>query len=305
MSTLPGVAAGFVEASVRVATPLALAALGETLAERGGTINLGIEGSMLAGALASALAAGAWGPDAGLLAGALAGLALAALFAAVAIGARANQIITGTAVSLLATGLTGAVYRRAYGNAGATLTIPTLPALSVPGLDQIPIVGRALFAQALPTYLVYLAVPLLWWVLSRTRWGLGLSAAGESAVAARAHGVPVSRVRIVAVMAGGAMAGLGGATLVLAQVGTFAEQMTAGRGFIAIAIVVLGGWHPVRVAAAALLFGAAAALQFLFQALGTPVPYQLFLMMPYLLALAALAGRIGRVRAPAALGQDL
>lgn len=305
MSTLPGVAAGFVEASVRVATPLALAALGETLAERGGTINLGIEGSMLAGALASALAAGAWGPDAGLLAGALAGLALAALFAAVAIGARANQIITGTAVSLLATGLTGAVYRRVYGNAGATLTIPTLPALSVPGLDQIPIVGHALFAQALPTYLVYLTVPLLWWVLSRTRWGLGLSAAGESAVAARAHGVPVSRVRIVAVMAGGAMAGLGGATLVLAQVGTFAEQMTAGRGFIAIAIVVLGGWHPVRVAAAALLFGAAAALQFLFQALGTPVPYQLFLMMPYLLALAALAGRIGRVRAPAALGQDL
>jgi simple sugar transport system permease protein len=305
MTDIASVGTGFVEASVRVATPLALAALGETLAERGGTINLGIEGSMLAGALAAALPSGAWGAEAGLLGGALAGLTLAALFAAVAIGARANQVITGTAVSLLATGLTGAVYRRVYGNAGAALSIPTLPALSVPGLHQLPIVGRALFAQALPTYLVYLAVPLLWWVLARTRWGLALSAAGESVPAALAHGVPVARVRIVAVMVGGAMAGLGGATLVLAQVGTFAEQMTAGRGFIAIAIVVLGGWQPVRVAAAALLFGAAAALQFLFQALGTPVPYQLFLMMPYLLALGALAGRIGRVRAPAALGQDL
>jgi len=305
VSDVTGIAAGFIEASVRVATPLALAALGETLAERGGMINLGIEGAMLGGALAAALASGAMGPEAGLLAGAAAGMLLATLFGGVAIGARANQIITGTAVTLLATGLTGAIYRRVYGNAGAALTIPTLPTLAIPGLSRIPIAGQALFAQALTTYLVYLLVPLLWWLLNRTRWGLALSAAGEAPGAAAAHGVPVRRVRMTAVVAGGAMTGLGGATLVLAQVGTFAEQMTAGRGFIAIAIVVLGAWQPLRVAAAALLFGAAAALQFLFQALGTPVPYQFFLMMPYLLALAALAGRIGRVRAPAALGQDL
>lgn len=305
MSGASGIAAGFIEAAVRVATPLALAALGETVAERGGTINLGIEGSMLGGALAAALASAAAGPEAGLLAGAAAGVALAAVLAGVAIGARANQIIAGTAVTLMATGLTGAIYRRVYGNAGAALTIPTLPVLPIPGLSQIPVVGQAFFAQSAATYLVYLSVPLLWWLLDRTRWGLALSAAGEAPAAASAHGVPVKRVRMTAVLIGGAMAGLGGASLVLAQVGTFAEQMTAGRGFIAIAIVVLGAWQPLRVAAAALLFGAAAALQFLFQALGTPVPYQFFLMMPYLLALGALAGRIGRVRAPAALGQDL
>ncbi|HKV75838.1 MAG TPA: ABC transporter permease [Gemmatimonadales bacterium] len=305
MTESAGAVAGFIEAAVRVATPLALAALGETLAERGGIINLGIEGSMLAGALAAAIASGAAGPGAGLLAGAAAGLALAAVFAGTAIGARANQIIAGTAVTLLATGLTGAIYRRVYGNAGAALTIPTLPALPIPGLSRLPLIGPAFFAQAVPTYLCYLSIPLLWWVLERTRWGLALSAAGEAPAAAAAHGVAVRRVRFSAVVAGGAMAGVGGASLVLAQVGTFAEQMTAGRGFIAIAIVVLGAWQPLRVAAAALLFGAAAALQFLFQALGTPVPYQFFLMLPYLLALAALAGRIGRVRAPAALGQDL
>lgn len=305
MIDLLDVSAGFAEATFRVATPLALAALGETLAERSGMINLGIEGSMLGGALAAALAAGSAGPEWGLVAGVMAGLLFAALFAAVAVGARANQIIAGTAITLLATGLTGAVYRQVYGNAGAALSLPTLPILSIPGLDQIPIVGRALFAQALPTYLVYLSAAVIWFLLSRTRWGLGLSASGESPEAALAHGIAVRRIRAIAVMAGGGLAGLAGATLVLAQVGTFAEQMTAGRGFIAIAIVVLGGWQPWRVTLAALLFGAAAALQFLFQALGTAVPYQFFLMMPYLLALAVLAGRFGRVRAPAALGVDL
>jgi simple sugar transport system permease protein len=296
---------GFAEASFRVATPLALAALGETLAERGGIINLGVEGAMLAGALGAAVTASARGPEWGLLAGLFAGSAIAAVFAGVAIGARANQIITGTAVTLLASGLTGAVYRRVYGNAGVALSLPTLPVLAIPGLQRIPVLGRALFAQALPTYLVYLSAAVIWFVLTRTRWGLGLSAAGESPSAAMAHGISVRRVRALAVLAGGALAGMGGATLVLAQVGTFAEQMTAGRGFIAIAIVVLGGWRPWRVVVASILFGAAAALQFLFQALGTTVPYQVFLMMPYLLALAVLASRFGRTRAPAALGVDL
>jgi general nucleoside transport system permease protein len=298
-----GILTGFTEAAVRVATPLALAALGETVAERSGVINLGIEGSMLAGALASAIVATAGGPVEGLVAAAGAGLLLALLFAAVAVGARGDQIITGTAVTLLATGVTGTVYRRVFGNAGVSLTMPTLGPIRVPLLADVPVVGAAFFDQPVTTYLVYGLVPLLWVLLYRTRWGLGLRAAGESIEAARAQGVAVERSRVVAVGIGGALAGLGGGALVLAQVGTFAEQMTAGRGFIAIAIVVLGAWHPVRVAVAALLFGAASALQFLFQSLGVPVPYQLFLMLPYLLALAALAGRIGRVRSPAALGK--
>jgi general nucleoside transport system permease protein len=144
---------------------------------------------------------------------------------------------------------------------------------------------------------------LVWWVLFRTRMGLALRATGEAAAMARATGVRTTLIRSVATVIGGAFVGLGGATLVLAQVGTFAERMTAGRGFLAIAIVVLGRWHPGGIAVAALLFGLATALQFLFQALGVQAPYQLFLMLPYLLTLLALAGAVGRVRAPADLGR--
>jgi simple sugar transport system permease protein len=175
----------------------------------------------------------------------------------------------------------------------------------MPGLSRLPLGGPALFAQPLPTYLALLAVPLLWWFLFRTRPGLALRAVGESPASAPAAGVPVRRMQALATIAGGAFAGLAGGTLVLAQVGTFAERMTAGRGFIAIAIVVLGRWHPVGVLLAALLFGGATALQFLFQAAGLDVPYQLFLMLPYLLTLVLLAGVAGGVRAPAALGRTV
>lgn len=295
---------GFLAAAVRIATPLLFAALGETLAERGGVLNLGLEGAMLAGALGAALGAAAGGPWTGVLAAMVAAVAVTALFAAVAVGAGANQAIAGTATTLLAVGLTGAVYRRTIGAAGAEAALPTLAAAPVPGLAAIPVLGPALFAQPVLVYLAYGVVPIVWWVLFRTRWGLGLRAAGESVAAARAAGVAVRRTRLLAVLVGGALAGLGGASLVLAQVGTFTERMTAGRGFVAIAIVVLGRWHPVGVAAAALLFGVASALQFVFQALGPAVPYQLFLMLPYLLALLALAGAVGRARGPAELGRE-
>ena len=297
------VLSGFLAATVRIATPLALAALGEAVSERGGTINLGIEGAMLAGALAAAVAAAASGPEAGLAAAALAGLAVAAVFALVAIGAGADQIITGTAMTLGAVGLTGAVFRAAFGSAGAGLTLPLLEPIALPGLSGIPVLGEALFRQPLPTYLAFTAAPAGWWLLFRTRWGRALRAAGEDAESARAAGVPVRRVRAAAVLLGGALAGLGGGSLVLAQVGTFAEKMTAGRGFVAIAIVVLGRWHPAGALAAALLFAALQALQFVFQAMGLDVPYQLFLMLPYVLTLLALAGAVGRARPPAELGR--
>ena len=297
------VTSGFLAASVRVATPLLLAALGETVAERAGVINLGIEGAMLCGALASAIGAswgGAWaGVGAAMLAGALASW----VFALVAIRGRADQIITGTAITLGAVGLTGAVYRAVFGAAGAALSIPTLPAIRVPLLNQIPFVGAALFGQPATTYLGFLAVPCIWWLLYRTREGLAMRAAGESLPGARAAGVAITAVRSRATIIGGALAGIAGASLVLAQVGTFAERMTAGRGFVAIAIVVLGRWSPIGVLAASLLFGAATALQFLLQALGLDVPYQLFLMLPYVLVLLALAGAVGRARAPAELGR--
>ncbi|MDZ4862332.1 MAG: ABC transporter permease [Gemmatimonadota bacterium] len=290
-------------AAVRVATPLLLAALGETVSERGGVINLGIEGAMLAGALGAALGATAGGPWAGVLAAIAGGLLVSAAFAAIAIGADADQIITGTAMTLASIGLTGAIYRSAYGTAGVGLSLPTLPVVVVPGLSDIPVVGPAFFQQSALTYIAYLLVPVLWWSLFRTRFGLTLRASGESAEHARAAGVRVTRVRVIGVLIGGALAGLAGASLVLAQVGTFAEKMTAGRGFIAIAIVVLGSWHPGRVFGAALFFGAAMALQFLLQSFLLGVPYQVFLLLPYLLTLLVLAGVVGQVRAPAGLGK--
>jgi general nucleoside transport system permease protein len=296
-------AEGFAAAAVRVATPLLLAATGETIAQRSGVMNLGLEGVMLTGALAAALGAASWGPWTGVAVAVLAGMLLAGLFALVAIGARADQVIAGTAVTLGAIGLTGTIYRQAFGAAGAGLDLPTLQPVPIPGLSAAPILGFAFFAQPAPTYLALLAVPVVWWFLFRTRAGLALRAAGESAAVARASGVRTRLVRAAATMVGGGFAGLAGATLVLAQVGTFAERMTAGRGYVAIAIVVLGRWHPLGVALASLAFGAAMALQFLFQTLGLGVPYQLFLMLPYALALLALAGVVGRVKAPADLGK--
>jgi general nucleoside transport system permease protein len=294
---------GFLAAAVRLTTPLLFAATGETLSERSGVINLGIEGTMLAGALAAALGASEWGPWGGLIAALVAGMMTAGVFALLAIGARADQIITGTAITLAAIGVTGTIYRRAFGEEGAGLSIPTFPPLRIPGLASIPVLGPALFEQPLPTYLALAGLPVVWWVLFRTRLGLALRATGEAAAMARAMGVRTRLMRAGATVVGGGFAGLGGATLVLAQVGTFAERMTAGRGYLAIAIVVLGRWHPLGVAVAAFVFGIATAMQFLFQALGTRVPYQLFLMLPYLVTLLALAGAVGRVRAPGDLGR--
>jgi simple sugar transport system permease protein len=297
------VTSGFLAATVRVATPLLLAALGETVAERAGVINLGIEGAMLCGALASAIGASWGGAWAGVAAAVLAGAVTSWVFSLVAIRGRADQIITGTAITLGAVGLTGAVYRAVFGAAGAALSIPTLAPIRLPLFHRIPLIGTALFGQPATTYAAFLAVPCVWWLLHRTREGLAMRAAGESLAGARASGVVITKVRSRATIIGGAFAGIAGASLVLAQVGTFAERMTAGRGFVAIAIVVLGRWSPVGVLAASLLFGAATALQFLLQALGLDVPYQLFLMLPYVLVLLALAGAVGRARAPAELGR--
>lgn len=299
------VLAPFLAATVRTATPLALAALGEVLVERAGLINIGLEGAILAGAFGALVGATAGGVGAGYAGAVAGGLIVGALFALCVVALRADQIITGTALTLLSVGATGTLYRALYGSSGAALTLPTSAPLQIPGLSSMPIVGTALFAQPPITYVAYLLAPALAWWLARTHTGLALRAIGERPEAAAAAGIPVNRLRVLAVLAGGALGGLAGGTLVLAQAGTFAENMSAGRGFIAIAIVVLGRWRPLGVALGALLFGAASALQFAFQAMGWSAPYQLFLVTPYLLTLAALAGAVGRARAPAALGKAL
>jgi simple sugar transport system permease protein len=296
--------AGFLAAAVRVASPLLIAALGETLSERGGVLNLGLEGAMLAGALSAVLGTEAGGLWMGVLASVAAGAILMLLLALISIWLGADQIIAGTALTLAAVGITGAVYRQTHGITGARPSVETFSPVPVPLLSKIPVVGPVFFEQPVLVYLGLLAIPLVWWVIYRTRWGLNLRAAGESPEAAHANGVGVRRTRAMALILGGALGGLAGGTLVLAQVGAFAERMTAGRGFVAIAIVVLGRWHPVGVAVAALLFGVLTALQYLFQALGFAVPYQVFLMLPYLLTLLALAGFRGQSAAPSGLGRS-
>jgi ABC-type uncharacterized transport system permease subunit len=293
----------FLAATIRTATPLVLAAYGEVLVERAGLINIGLEGAILAGAFGALVGATAGGVAAGYAGAVLGGLIIAALFASFVVGLRADQIITGTALTLFSMGATATLYRALYGSAGAALNLSTSAPLAIPFLSALPGVGQALFAQPPIAYAAYLLAPALAWWLGHTHAGLALRAIGERPEAAEAAGIHVDRMRTMAIVVGGALGGLAGGTLVLAQAGTFAEGMSAGRGFIAIAIVVLGRWRPLGVALGALVFGGASALQFAFQAMGWSAPYQLFLVAPYLLTLAALAGAVGRARAPAALGK--
>jgi len=294
----------FLAATVRTATPLALAALGEVVVERAGILNISLEGVILSGAFGALVGATHGGLAGGFGCAIASGVVMATVFAlCTVVWLRADQIITGTAITLLAVGLTGTLYRIIYGATGAALTIPTAGPIAIPGLSSVPIIGPALFAQPFTTYVLFVFVPAVWWWMFRTHAGLALRAVGESPDAAEASGIRPARVRFLAILFGGALGGLAGGTLVLSQVGTFAENMSAGRGFIAIAIVVLGRWHPVGIAIAALVFGAASALQFLLQAAGLDLPYQIFLALPYVLTLAALAGVAGKVTAPAALAR--
>lgn len=293
----------FFEGAVRTATPLGFAALGETVVERSGVINIGLEGAIIAGAFGGFVAAGSGSIWIGFLGSAITGILVAAVFGLFAIRIRADQIITGTAISLLCLGLTAALYQQAYGATGAAMSIPTMPITEIPALSSIPVIGQAFFAQPAITYVLYVIVPVVWWWMYRTHEGLALRGTGEDPRAVIAAGIPARRYQWLSVLFGGAMGGIAGGVLVIAQAGSFAENMSAGRGFIAIAIVVLGRWHPLGVAAAALIFGAASALQYFFQAMGWPLPYQLFLALPYVLTLCGLAGIAGRSIAPASLGR--
>jgi simple sugar transport system permease protein len=289
-------------ATLRLAAPLLLAALGELIVERAGIVNIGIEGMMLAGAFAAFAAAVATGsPAAGCAAGIAAGAALGALFAAFAIARHADQIVVGLAVNLLALGGTGLAARALW--SGAVPSGPRWDEVVLPGLASLPGVGPLLFRQT-PFVWAALAVALaVGFFLARTRAGLRLRAVGEAARAADAEGVSVPAVRALALLAGGALAGLAGASLTVAQTNTFTEGMTAGRGFLALAIVIFGRWRPGGVVLGALFFGAATALQFRLQARGFDLPYPIFLMLPYVIALAVLAFAAGRARPPADLGR--
>jgi len=293
-------ASAFLEAAVRTATPLLLAATGEVVTERAGVINISLEGCIIAGAFA-AFALGPHGALVGYSAALAAGMSVGLVLALFVVTLRRDQIIAGTALTMLALGITGTLFRA---RADAVLVHATERAIEVPVLSRIPVVGAALFAQPSITYVAILLVPLISWWLYRSQAGLALRAIGEAPDAARAAGVRVGVVQAAAIAFGSALGGLAGGALVLAQAGTFAEGMSAGRGFLAIAIVALGRWRPLGVVLASIVFGAAMAFQFAVQALGWTIRYELVLMIPYVLTLTALSVfRVGN--APAMLGRTM
>ena len=290
--------------TVTMAVPLLFAALGEVIAERAGVINIGLEGLLLVGALtAMAVSYFSGSSHLGIAAALLSGAVLGAVFAVFVVGQNANQVVAGTALNLLAAGVTGVAYRAAFGVTGAALTIAGTAAVPIPALASLPVLGPALFTQTPLAYASFALVPCAALTLGRTLPGLRLRMVGENPRAAETQGVHVRRVRAVALIVCGVLAAAGGAFLATAYARTFVEGMSAGRGFIALAIVIVGRWSPWGILAAALLFGLATALQFYFQALGLAVPYQFFLILPYLLTLLVLAGYVGRARPPAALGE--
>jgi simple sugar transport system permease protein len=279
----------FLASALRLSTPLGIAALGELVAERSGVLNIGIEGMMLAGAFA-AFAVGATTDSValGLIAAGLTGTALAALFATFAIARRADPIVTGAALNIFALGATGSAHRLIF---PPHAELPAAPAVA-----DAALANPFLWIVAL----LLLGVGVLF---RRTRAGLSVRAAGERAEAAYAQGIRVLEIRWACALCGGACAGLAGAALVLWISNTFVEGMTAGRGFIALALVLFGGYRPLAILAGALLFGAASAGQFQLQAAGLEIPYALLLMTPYLLTLAVLALFAGRSRSPADLAR--
>jgi len=273
--------------TLRLATPLCLAAMGELVAERAGVLNIGIEGMMLAGAYAAFVAALVSGSaTVGCSAGAAAGVALACVFAFFVVERRADPIVCGAALNILALGITGTLSRRFEILSFETPRVPDL----LPGLNLF-LLGSLLL------------IPSVALVLYRTRLGLHLRACGERAEAAHVQGIRVRRVRWGATLFGGACAGLAGASLVLWISDVFVEGMTSGRGFIALALVLFGAYRVWRIAFGALLFGFASAFQFRLQASGFPLSHDLLLMLPYLLTLLVLAFSSGRGTAPADLAR--
>jgi ABC-type uncharacterized transport system permease subunit len=293
----------FLTSTIAMATPILLAALGELIVERSGVLNIGIEGAMLAGAFFGLTAAWFSGSLAlGLLAACAAAVAFNALLAVLVVNLAVNQVVAGTAIDILALGLTGVFYRRFFGLTGSALTITPMRPIALGPLARIPLIGTALFDQSSLVYLAFALVPVVAFVISHTRYGLELRAAGERPEAADALGLGVYRLRWQALMIAGVLSGLAGAFLTLAYTNTFIEGISAGRGYVALSVVIVGRWNAWGVAAASLLFGAAMALQFGLQAVGTAVPYQFFLALPYALTIVVLAFMGGQADAPSALG---
>lgn len=291
-------------ATVQAGTPVLYATLGEILTEKGGVLNLGVEGMMLVGALAGFLVALYTGsPLLAFMAAGLAGAGLAAVHGLVCLCFLGNQTVSGLALTIFGAGLAGF-----FGTPHIGRNAPGFDKFTVPGLGDLPVLGPIFFQQDALVYLSYFVPLLLWWFLRSTRWGLGLRAVGENPLASRAAGLNVAAYRWAAVLGGGLLVGLGGGYLSLAYTHLWTNGLSAGRGWIAVALVIFAFWRPGRAILGAYLFGGVMAFQLRLQAMGTTLPSSLLLMLPYILTIAALAFSSWRSKqgmAPSALGQTL
>jgi len=293
------------QGSLALSVPLIFGSMSGVLSERVGIVNIAIEGQLLFGAFTSAMVAtlthSIW---LGLLSALVAGSLVAWLLAVFSIKYRVDQIIVGVVVNVLVAGLTNFLYGTLMqGNPFVFNQPERLKDLPIPGLSGIPIIGPVFFNQTAIVYLMYLALALVYIALFKTKWGLRVRAVGEYPKAADTVGIDVFRTRYTSVLIGGALAGLGGSFFTLGEVGAFGQNMTNGAGYIALAALIFGRWNPLLAACAALLFGFAENLQYGLAIIGSPLPSEFLLMLPYVLTVIAVAGLVGKVTGPAASGK--
>jgi simple sugar transport system permease protein len=297
--TLPMIS--LLSGALALATPLIFGALGGVIGERAGVVNIAIEAQLLAGAFCAAIVASVTGtPWAGLIAAMVAGVLVALVLGVFSITYYVDQVIVGVVLNVLVIGITSFLFRQVLAPDQAALnTVEPFKRLAIPLLSQIPVLGPILFRQTIIVYLMYIIVFVVWYGMYRTRWGLRMRAVGEHPQAADTVGINVARTRYMNVLIAGAIAGMGGAFYTLVSVPRFNPEMTAGAGFIALAAVIFGKWDPIKATLAALLFGFATNLQSVLSVIGSPVPSQFMLMLPYIVTIFAVAGLVGRSRPPA------
>ncbi len=296
-----GVIMGILTSAIRLATPYLYSAIGEAFSQSSGVVNLGVDGIMLVSAYAAfyvVLTTGnLW---LGLLAAILVGILMGLLMSLVSVTFKAEQGISGIGLYMFGLGLSSLLFKTTI---GTVKTVTGFQPVKIPLLGDIPFVGEVLFRHSLPVYGAFLLVPLAWWIFEKTTWGLRIKSVGQNPAAADSLGVNVDRVRYISVCIGSALAGLGGASLSIALVNLFQDNLTAGMGFIAVALVYFGGWRPLGIMGGALLFSSVNAFQLWMQVLGVKIPSDVAIMLPYLLTIAALAVSVNRARAPAALNK--
>lgn len=292
---------GLFSASIRLAVPILYAALGETFSERAGILNLGLEGIMLVGALTGFIGAFITGSLwIGILAAALSGISMGLLMGFMSITAKVNQVVAGLGITILGSGLSTLLFRLFFGLRSMPPTLETFSTRPVPLLIKIPVLGDVFFNHNVMVYIAFILVVVAWVILFRTRFGLAIRAVGERPDAADTRGINVRLIRYISLVIGGALAAIGGAYLPLANLGLFWTQMTAGRGFIAVAVVVFSRWNPLRAFLGSLVFGGAMALQLALQTLKAPIPSELLLMLPYIATIIVLVSVSRRAEFPSA-----